>query len=71
MDMIKVSANSCTAAVVGEIPGVIREYKHAEVQAIGAGTVNQAAKAVVLATSYLKDNGINVTCVPNLPMSQL
>ena len=37
MDLIKVSADSRTAAVAGAIAGVIREHKHAEVQAIGAG----------------------------------
>jgi stage V sporulation protein S len=51
MDMIKVSANSRTSAVAGAIAGVIREHKRAEVQAIGAGAVNQAVKALVLATS--------------------
>jgi stage V sporulation protein S len=64
MDMIKVSANSRTAAVAGAIAGVIREHKHAEVQAIGAGAVNQAVKALVLATGYLKGDGIHVTSVP-------
>ena len=64
MDMIKVSANSRTSAVAGAIAGIVREHKHAEVQAIGAGAVNQAVKARVLATGYLRDDGINVTCVP-------
>jgi stage V sporulation protein S len=64
MDMIKVSATSRTSAVAGAIAGVIREHHRAEVQAIGAGAVNQAIKALVLATGYLKDDGINVTCVP-------
>lgn len=64
MDMIKVSATSRTSAVAGAIAGVIREHKHAEVQAIGAGAVNQAVKALVLATGYLKADGIDVVCVP-------
>ncbi len=64
MDMIKVSATSRTSAVAGAIAGVIREQKHAEVQAIGAGAVNQAVKALVLATGYLKNDGIDVVCVP-------
>jgi stage V sporulation protein S len=34
------------------------------VQAIGAGAVNQAIKAVALANSYLKNDGINVVCIP-------
>jgi stage V sporulation protein S len=64
MDLIRVSANSRTSAVEGAIAGIIREHKHAEVQAIGAGAVNQAVKALVLATGYLRDDGIAVTCVP-------
>ena len=36
----------------------------AEVQAIGAGAVNQAVKALVLATGYLKNDNILVVCVP-------
>ena len=64
MDMIKVSANSRTSAVAGAIAGVIREHHRAEVQAIGAGAVNQAMKALVLATGYLKNDGIYVSCVP-------
>lgn len=64
MEMIKVSATSRTAAVAGAIAGVIREHRHAEVQAIGAGAVNQAVKALVLAIGYLKNDGIHVTSVP-------
>ena len=65
MNMIKVSANSRTAAVAGAIAGVIREHKYAEVQAIGAGAVNQAMKALALATGYLKGDGIKVVCTPH------
>ncbi|MBV6396956.1 MAG: Stage V sporulation protein S [Anaerolineales bacterium] len=64
MDMIKVSANSRTSAVAGAIAGVIREHKRAEVQAIGAGAVNQAVKALALAANYLKNDGIDIACVP-------
>jgi stage V sporulation protein S len=64
MEMIKVSANSRTSAVAGAIAGVVREHKRAEVQAIGAGAVNQAVKALVLATGYLKNDGLDIVCVP-------
>ena len=64
MDMIKVSASSRTAAVAGAIAGVVREFKRAEVQAIGAGAVNQAVKALALATGYLKNDNIQIVCVP-------
>jgi stage V sporulation protein S len=64
MTMIKVSGTSRTSAVAGAIAGVIREQHRAEVQAIGAGAVNQAVKALVLATGYLRQDGIVVTFVP-------
>lgn len=64
MDLIKVAATSRTSAVAGAIAGVIREHHRAEVQAIGAGAINQAVKAMILATGYLKDDGIFVVFVP-------
>jgi len=64
MDVIKVKAVSRTAAVAGAIAGVIREQKHAEVQAIGAGAVNQAVKALVLAKNFLVQDGIDIVFIP-------
>jgi stage V sporulation protein S len=64
MNMIKVSATSRTSAVAGAIAGVVREHQRAEVQAIGAGAVNQAIKALVLAKGYLEGDGIHVVCLP-------
>jgi stage V sporulation protein S len=64
MNIIKVSATSRTAAVAGAIAGVFRENKRAEVQAIGAGAVNQAVKALILATGYLKGDGFDIVSVP-------
>jgi stage V sporulation protein S len=36
----------------------------AEIQAIGAGAVNQAVKAAAIARGYLADDGIEVICIP-------
>lgn len=63
-DTIKVSAKSRSTAVAGAIAGVIREQKHAEVQAIGAGAVNQAIKAIAIARGYLERDGLDIACVP-------
>ena len=65
MDTIKVSAKSRSTAVAGAIAGVIRESRQAEVQAIGAGAVNQAIKAVAIARSYLAQDGLDIFCVPS------
>lgn len=64
MDIIKVKAISRTAAVAGAIAGVMREQKHAEVQAIGAGAVNQAVKALVLAKNFLAQDGMDIVIIP-------
>lgn len=64
MDIIKVSGTSRTSAVAGAIAGVFRENKRAEIQAIGAGAVNQAVKALVLAKGYLAEDGYDVVFTP-------
>jgi len=64
LDMIKVSARSRSTSVAGAIAGVVREKRRADVQAIGAGAVNQAVKAVAIARGYLALDGIDVICIP-------
>jgi stage V sporulation protein S len=64
MEMLKVSARSRSTSVAGAIAGVVREHGRAEVQAIGAGAVNQATKAVAIARGYLALDGIDVICIP-------
>lgn len=64
MEILKVSAKSRSTAVAGAIAGVMRESGHAEVQAIGAGAVNQAVKAVAIARNYLAEDGMDIYCIP-------
>ncbi len=62
--MLKVSANSNPHSVAGAIAGTIRETGRAEVQAIGAGAVNQAVKATAIARTFLENDKIDLVCVP-------
>jgi stage V sporulation protein S len=64
MMIIRVAARSLPAKVAGSIAGVVREEMRAEAQAIGAGAVFQAIKAVILARSYLAEDGFDVICLP-------
>jgi stage V sporulation protein S len=64
MGILKVSARSRSTAVAGAIAGTVRESGRAEAQAIGAGAVNQAVKAVAIARGYLALDGIDVICIP-------
>jgi stage V sporulation protein S len=63
-DILRVSSTSKSTAVAGAIAGVIRDSGRAEVQAIGAGAVNQAVKAVAIARSYLALDGFEIICIP-------
>lgn len=63
-DVIKVSAKSRSTAVAGAIAGVMREHHYAEVQAIGAGAVNQAVKALAIARGYLSRDEIDIVFTP-------
>ena len=65
MEVIRVAARSRSTAVAGAIAGIVRESGRAEVQAIGAGAVNQAVKAVAIARGYLELDGIDVICIPS------
>jgi len=64
-EILKVSAQSRPSAVAGAIAGVVREKGRAEVQAIGAGAVNQAVKAIAIARGYLVPSGFDVVCIPS------
>jgi stage V sporulation protein S len=63
--LVKVAADSRPTAVGGSIAHAIREQGRATTQAIGAGAVNQAIKAIAIARGYLAEDGIDVVCVPS------
>ncbi|WP_378955451.1 stage V sporulation protein S [Pelosinus sp. sgz500959] len=64
MDVLKVSAKSNPKSVAGALAAVLRERGTAEVQAVGAGAVNQAIKAIAIARGFVAPNGINLIAIP-------
>lgn len=64
MEVLKVSASSKPKSVAGALAAVLREKSLAEVQAVGAGAVNQAVKAIAIARGYVAPNGIDLVAVP-------
>ncbi|HOI62587.1 MAG TPA: stage V sporulation protein S [Mesotoga sp.] len=64
MEILKVATNSKPNAVAGALAGVLREKGVAEIQAIGAGAVNQAIKAIAIARGYVAPSGIDLVCIP-------
>ena len=64
MEVLKVSAKSSPNSVAGALAGVIRERGGAEVQAIGAGAINQAVKAIAIARGFVAPSGLDLVCMP-------
>lgn len=64
MEVLKVAARSNPNSVAGALAGVLRENGTAELQAIGAGALNQAVKAVAIARGFMAPGGIDLVCIP-------
>lgn len=64
MEVLKVSARSFPNSVAGAIASVMRENGEVEVQAVGAGAVNQAVKSITIARGYLAPVGVDMICYP-------
>jgi len=64
MEILKVSAQSQPKAVAGALAAVLREKASAEVQAVGAGAVNQAVKAIAITRGFVAPNGIDLVVIP-------
>lgn len=64
MGILKVSSKSNPSKVAGAIANVFREQGSVEIQTIGAGSLNQAIKAVCIARGFLAPSGENLIVVP-------
>lgn len=64
MEVLRVSTKSNPNSVAGALAGVLREKGIAELQAVGAGALNQAVKAVAIARGFVAPSGIDLVCVP-------
>ena len=64
MNVLKVSAKSNPNSVAGALAGVLREKGSAEMQAIGAGAINQGIKAIAIARGFVAPSGIDLICIP-------
>ena len=64
IDVLKVSSKSNPNSVAGAIAGQIKESGKVEIQAIGAGALNQAIKAIAIARGFVAPSGHNLVCIP-------
>ena len=64
MEALKVSAQSKPKSEAGALAAVLRDRGSVELQAVGAGAVNQAVKAIAIARGFVAPNGIDLVSVP-------
>lgn len=64
MNILKVSSKSGANSVAGALAAAIRDDGVAEIQAIGAGAVNQSVKAIAIASGFLSPTGITLYTQP-------
>ncbi len=64
MDSLKVSSQSNPNLVAGALVAVIREKGYAEMQAVGAGALNKAVKAIAIARGFVAPSGQDLSCRP-------
>ena len=64
MDILKVSSKSNPNSVAGALTNVFRDKGVVEIQAIGAGALNQAIKAIAIARGFVAPSGRDIVCVP-------
>lgn len=64
MEVLKVSTKSNPNSVAGALAAIIKEKNIVEIQAVGAGAINQAVKAIAIARGFLAPSGRDIVCVP-------
>lgn len=64
METLKVRSKSNPNSVAGALANVLKEKTTVEIQAIGAGALNQAIKAVAIARGFVAPSGKNLVCIP-------
>ena len=64
METLKVRSKSNPNSIAGALANVLKEKNTVEIQAIGAGALNQAIKAVAIARGFVAPSGKNLICIP-------
>lgn len=65
VEVLKVSTKSNPNSVAGAIAGAIRGSGAVVVQVVGAGALNQATKAAVIARGILSTGGLDIVVTPS------
>lgn len=64
MEILKVSSKSNPSKVAGAIANIYRENGMVEIQTVGAGSLNQAIKAIAICRGFVAPTGDNLVVIP-------
>ena len=65
METLKVGTKSNPNSVAGALANIFREKGIVEVQAVGAGALNQAIKAIAIARGFVAPSGEDLVVIPS------
>ena len=65
IEQIKVASSSSPTSVAGAISSIIRNQDFLDVDTVGAGSLNQAIKAIAIARGFLVPSGIDLVILPS------
>lgn len=65
METLKVSSKSNPNSIAGALANVLKDESTVEIQAVGAGALNQAIKGIIIARGFMAPSGKNLYCIPS------
>lgn len=71
MEVLKVSSKTQVTKLAGAIASFIREEGKVELQAVGAGAINQAVKAVAVARGFVIASGLELVLIPSFSIIEV
>ena len=63
--LFKVSTKSNANSVAGALAAALKEHDMCEISTVGAGALNQAMKAIIIARGFLAPQGIEISLIPS------
>jgi len=71
MGIFKVSGKTNCSSLAGAVSERMKENGFVSLQAIGAGALNQAVKAIIIARGHLSPLGVDIICQPSFVNLQI
>ena len=65
METLKVSSKSNPNSIAGALANVLKDESCVEIQAVGAGALNQAIKGIIISRGFVAPSGKNLYCIPS------